>query len=234
MRSLLVAVPCALMLSTANAATPQVAVGGSLGLMGIGADLFVKFNDKVNGRLSGRFGSIDADGEEDGIDYNGSLDLSTTGALIDFHPWGGSFRITGGVYSNSNELDLEATSPNNAEIGDVTYNITDGKVNSNVSFDSTAPYLGIGWGNPMKAGSRWTFMTDIGVLFQGSPSADISATGDVELNRNGQTLGFEIGDGSALDQEFQGELKKEQDNLNDDLEDFDMMPVVSVGLSYRF
>lgn len=234
MKSLLLAVPCALMLSTANAAKPELALGGSLGMMGVGADVFMKFNDRVNGRLSGRFGSLDADGEEDGIDYNGTLDLSTFGALFDFHPWAtSSFRVTGGVYSNSNKLDLEATSPDNAEIGDVTYNITDGKVNSNVSFESTAPYLGIGWGNPFKAGSRWTFMTDIGILFQGSPEARISAQGNAEV-AGAPGTGFTIGDGSAADDMFQDELEKEEANLNDELEDFDMLPVVSVGVSYRF
>lgn len=233
MKSLLLAVPCALLVSTAQASTPQVAAGASLGLMGVGADVFLKFNNKINGRLSGNFGSIDADGEEDGIDYKGELDLSSFGALFDFHPWGGGFRITGGVYSNSNQLDLEASGTEPADIGDRTYAIDAAKLNSKVDFDSTAPYLGVGWGNPMKSGSRWAFMVDAGVLFQGSPAAEMTASGTVTDVGTGQT--FDVNDTSnPAAAEFQTQLANEEENLNEDLEDFDMMPVFTVGLSYRF
>jgi len=225
------AVASLLLINTVQAATPgnsQYAVTGKLGTLGIGADLTYRINNKLNARFNINGGSANADGEEEGVTYAGDLDAQTIGGLLDYHPRGGGFRLSAGLYHNSNELDLNATGSNsNALIGDKTYDLSNATLNTNVGFKSVAPYVGIGWGNAVKMGSKWSFSLDAGVLFQGAPDAKISATGTVD----------EVGGANSInvsDAIFQTELAKEEKELNDELKDFKAYPVISLGASYRF
>ena len=206
--------------------------------LGIGADLTYGIMDKLNARLNLNGGSLNADGENDGINYDGKLNLQSVGGLLDFHPTGGGFRLSAGIYNNGNNIDLDASGANdNAEIGDITYDISNAKVNTNVAFKSSAPYLGIGWGNAVDKSSKFSFITDLGVLFQGVPSIKMKATGNV-IPKSGQHTGpaVDLAGGSAAAQEFQRELQKEQNKINDDsnLQKLKLFPVVSVGMNYRF
>ena len=45
-----------------------------------------------------------------------------------------------------------------------------------MTFNKVAPYLGIGWGNPVQNGKGWGMISDIGVLFQGSPKTTLTVT----------------------------------------------------------
>jgi hypothetical protein len=194
--------------------------------------------DKLNARFNINVGSLNGDGENDGINYDGTLNLQSFGGVLDFHPTGGGFRFSVGMYSNSNEIDLDATGANqDAQIGDITYDISDAKLNTNVSFKSSAPYLGIGWGNSVDKNSKFSVTTDLGILFQGTPIIKMKASGNV-IPKSGVHTGpaVDLAGSSAAAQEFQRELQKEQDKLNDDenLKKLKLFPVVSLGFNYRF
>jgi hypothetical protein len=86
---------------------------------------------------------------------------------------------------------------------------------TSVGFAKAAPYLGIGWsGQPKKQG--FSFSTDIGILFQGSPEATVSTTGTW---------------GGADTAQLAADA---QNQLNTDLSDFKYYPVISVGIGYTF
>jgi hypothetical protein len=80
-----------------------------------------------------------------------------------------------------------------------------------------APYIGIGWGNPVGRGRRWGFYSDMGVAFADSP--------DVVLRSNGTLAG---------DPTFQTDLAKEAKDIKDDLDSLEIYPVLSIGLYIRF
>jgi hypothetical protein len=86
-----------------------------------------------------------------------------------------------------------------------------------VDLKGMAPYIGIGWGNLIGRGRRWGFYTDLGVAFADSP--------DVVLRANGTM---------AADPTFQADLAKEARDIQDDLDDLEVYPVISVGLYFRF
>jgi hypothetical protein len=206
--------------------------------LGLGLDLTYGIMDKLNARFNINGGSLSADGEQDGINYKGNLNLQSIGGLLDFHPTGGGFRLSAGIFNNSNEVDLDSSSVNeDAKIGDISYDISAAKVNTNVSFKSSAPYLGIGWGNAVDKKSKFSINTDLGVLFQGTPIIKMKATGNV-IPKSGANTGPSVDlEGSSLAaQEFQRELLKEQEKLNNDsnLEKLKLFPVISLGLNYRF
>ncbi len=213
-------------------------ITGKVSTLGLGADLTYGLMDKLNARFSINGGSLNADGENDGINYDGTLKLQSFGGILDFHPTGGGFRLSAGIYNNGNEIDLDATGANqDAEIGDITYDISDAKLNTKVSFKSTAPYLGIGWGNAVDKASKFSMTTDLGVLFQGAPVAKLTASGNV-IPKSGIHTGpaIDLAGSSDAALEFQRELQKEEDNLNggDNLKKFKLFPVVSLGFNYRF
>jgi len=196
--------------------------------LGIGVDLTYGIMDKLNVRLNLNGGSLNIDNEIEGINYDGKLNLQSVGGLLDFHPTGGGFRVSAGIYNNSNNMDVDASGINNSnvEIGGRRYDLSDATLNTKVTFKSTAPYLGLGWGNAADKDSKFSLTTDLGVLFQGEPSAKLSTKGTVKDVQTATAVDVSI---------LNGELAKEEVKLNDgDLKKFKLLPVVSLGMNYRF
>ncbi len=198
-----------------------------LGTLGAGLDLTIKIHPKFNARLNANGASSTYDEVDDGIAYKGDLKLSSIGALLDYHPLENGFRLTSGLYSNSNKIEGSSTDAQNADIGDVNYNIV-GTLNSKVGFGSSAPYLGLGWGNAVSGYKNFNFSLDAGVLFQGSPNAQLSGTGTATPTAGG--VAVDISNNAT----FLAELEKEEKNLNNDLKGFKYYPVISMGVSYNF
>jgi hypothetical protein len=83
-----------------------------------------------------------------------------------------------------------------------------------VEFKKFAPYAGIGYGRPISSGLSLTF--DLGVVFQGTPTATL----------NGTCTGACGG--------FQNDVKAQEASLNDAIKNFRYYPVVALGLAYTF
>lgn len=164
---------------------------------------------------------------ESNIDFDADLDMQTIAFTADFHPWENGFRLSAGISSNSNEFNLIGT-PSAGETVDINGQQYDssqvGSLEGAIGFKSSAPYLGIGFGHAPKAGKGWAFDADLGVLFQGEPIASLTATcgsGDfAEGTDNCNTL--------------KDNVAAEEVSFKEDAKDFDIYPVVSVGVSYRF
>jgi hypothetical protein len=62
-----------------------------------------------------------------------------------------------------------------------------------------------------------SFTFDLGVLLQGEPNVDLEATGPI-----------------STDPTFQSNLAQEEAAAEDDVKDFDVYPVIALGMSYRF
>jgi hypothetical protein len=195
-----------------------LAIMGKGGTLGLGGELASGITSDINARLGLNTVDYDFDDEFDDVEYDIGLDFSSFSALVDWHIFGDSFRVTGGLLSMNHELDLDATPTANENIGGTVYTPAEiGTLSGDVEIDGAAPYLGIGWGNPLDRSRRWGFYCDLGVAFTDSP--------DVALSANG-TL--------ASDPAFQANLAQERDDIEDDLEPFKLYPVISLGLYYRF
>ncbi len=220
---------CAILLALvmgAEAAWGDSGLSLKVGTPGIGMDLTLGLGEKVNVRLSGNYFSYtydDYEFDEDDEDIDEvvdeievTLDLMSLGALLDWHPWGGGFRLSAGAFYNGNEASLTVTAGDTIEIDDEDYEVQslDGQVN----FDSFAPYAGIGWGNAAKEGSHWHFVFDLGVMLQGSANVSLTATAT---------------DGSRQSQ-LNAALANEADELEDEVEDYTLYPVLTLGLGYTF
>lgn len=194
-------------------------VGARVGTLGLGLELVHSINSSVNARVGWNGYTFHEGITESDVKYDADLQFSSVSALVDWHPLDNGFRVSGGVLFNGNKLAMKATPTSNVTIGDVSYTPAEvGTLNSKVTFDDLAPYLGIGWGNAVAGEKGLGFSADLGVVFQGSPNANLTASGG--------TL--------STDPTFLTELKKEEAELNDGLSDFEYYPFVSVGITYKF
>jgi hypothetical protein len=212
-----------LMVLGGNAAADEgggLSLGVAAGTLGLGAELGYAVNRNLGIRV-GVYGlTWDVDGKEGGIDYDADLDLSSAGAYVDWHPFGGAFRITGGWFVNDNGIDATGRpgAGDTYDIGGTTFTSDEvGRLTASVDFGSSAPYLGLGWNFGGQDGGLGISL-DLGVLFQDSP--------DITLVSRGGTLSGQ----PALQQA----LRDEERELEDDVDEYELYPVVSLGVSYRF
>jgi len=214
----------ALLSATATAApNDYLAAGIHAGTLGPGIDIAYNLSEKLNVRGVINSFNTDYDDQIDDFDYDFDADLQTAGLMLDWHLFSGGFRVTGGVLINNNELQGTATPQGggSVEFGGQTFNASDfGDVTASVKFEEVTPYLGIGWGNLFN-GSRLSFTVDAGVVFQGTPEADISATA---------APGAPAGTQALLDSAIDDEIV----NVQNDLDNFELYPLIQVGLTYRF
>ncbi|MDZ7828665.1 MAG: hypothetical protein U5K33_03950 [Halofilum sp. (in: g-proteobacteria)] len=197
----------------ANAQAADIGVSAHGGTLGVGLDLAYGFNRYLSGRVGFNSLTLEEDFTEEGIEYSTDLELESVHALADWHVFGGGFRLTGGAILNNNAFDGSASIEAGDEIGDATA-IGSGSLALDVEYDEVAPYLGIGWGNRASGRSGVSFAVDAGLMFQGSPDVDITESGSTGVQ--------------------QSDLDKEEKEVEDELDDFEIYPVLSASVVFRF
>jgi len=199
----------------------ELATTLDLGTTGLGLHLSTPLSSKLNARVGLNVASYSYDGNTSDLEYDFKLKLKTADALLDYHPFDGVFRVTGGVVYNGNKIDARAK-PNG---GSYTVNgraydaALVGDLSGKIDFRKAAPYLGIGWGNAVKA-EGWSVGADLGVTFQGSPKTQLASN-----NCTAPAL---------LCQQLARDVAAENADLAEEVKDFKLYPVVRVGISYRF
>lgn len=214
-----------LMLASAPALSEDWAVSAGVGTLGIGVGVAKAFSDSVVGRFGVNAYDYTFNTSRNTVNYDLKLQLQSLSALADWHPWQGTFRTSAGLLYNNNKAVLNAKpSAGSYILNDITYNAADvGSLQGSMSFNKVAPYLGIGWGNPVAKDKTWGFTADIGVLLQGSPKAGLNVTCGTTITTAGQTC-------ATLQTAVAGERAK----LESKLSSFRWYPVASVGLSYKW
>ena len=204
------------LMSSNSYAGTAVGVGGST--LGYQVALSQSVSENVNLKLTYNTASQSFDGETDGVNYDYDFEFESTSLLIDWHVFGGGFRLTTGALINDNEIFAQSDiSGLTLEVGDTVFTSAEvGRLEGDISFDSYAPYLGLGWGRSISDGFSFSF--DLGVVFQGEPTVNL------------QTVGGTLSDNSLL----LDEVEREEQELQDDANDFDVYPVISLGLFYNF
>jgi hypothetical protein len=193
--------------------------------LGFGGSVTALLTPNLNARVGLNTMSQGLDLNRTDIDYSANLNLFNVSTMLDYHPFKESgFRITGGVVFNNNNISGTARAGENQliRINGNTYNsATLGKLDADVTFsNAVAPYIGIGWGNAVKPGNRLGFSINLGLVFPGPA--------DVELTAN-----TSITNPLAL-QRINRDVEAEERRLKDEFSDFNVYPVLSVGVSYQF
>ena len=189
----------------------DVFVGAHGGLLGLGAEVGVDFGKvRVRGQLN-RF-DISESNTYDGASYDVSLDLDSTGVLLDFSPFDGKFYVTAGMYNNGIAISGD-TAPGIYQVGNDA-SPTVRRLFVDVDFDDTAPYAGVGWRFFNGSGNSGLGLSlDLGAYMNGSPNVEIRT------------------DDNAISQT---DIDQEERNIENDIDEADVLPVVKLGLSWYF
>lgn len=200
----------------AMAAGPGVTA--KAGTLGLGVEASLGVTDMFTVRVGANRYDYQFDATEDDITYDFEYQLESNTAILDWHPFSGTFRISAGLVDNGNRIAGIAKPASDYSIGGNTYTANEiGSLNGVVDFDDTATFLGIGWSTTGGSDTGFGLAVELGVLKQGSPSVDLTADG-----------------GIISDPQFQQDIQDEEDALEAELSDYDTHPVVSIGLSYAF
>lgn len=202
--------------ATAPSSSAQnVALGVQAGTMGPGIQAHINAGEKLNVRLGGNLISYSRTDqytdESEGItlEAKSDINLGSMMAVIDFHPTGGAFRFTGGLFYNGNDFSTRVIS-----LDDYVFSETKtfsaerlGELSGDFQWPNWNPYLGLGFGNgPEKAVS---FQFDLGVLYTGSPTLDLEGTGFIAPTAN------------------------QDAQINEGIESFQFYPYLSLGFGVR-
>lgn len=217
-----------LLLVPGSAQAAELALGAKAGTLGFGAELTAGLHERLDFRLGAQGFDYSETREASDIEYDAEAQARSANAFLDWRPFGGGFRLTGGALYNDSEVLGQSLVPASG-----TYNIGGVPVPANlvgtlagrIEFDPIVPYAGLGWGNALQSQRALSFSLDLGVAFIGA--------GDV-------TLTPQIPAGSPLNDPIARalldiQLEREARDIEEDLEnDYDMYPVLSIGLAYRF
>ncbi len=211
-------------LLAAGAAQAQVAVTADAGTTGLGAHLVVPMETYLNGRFGLNAFDHNMSKHSGMVDYDMKGKLRTVDVLFDWYLKDGSpFRVTGGVLYNNNQFHAtgKPSAAGGFTLNGTTYTAADvALLTGTVKFRKAAPYLGIGWGNPLAGSSRLQFSADLGAFYQGSP--------DVHLVSLGCTTSNEVCSALAHDVAVEGLRVKS------DMQSYKFYPVLRAAVSYRF
>jgi hypothetical protein len=209
---------------TAALAAPLVAAAEGLtatakaGTLGLGLELSGGPGRYLIARGGVNYFDYDFSHDYENIDYDLEFELRSVAALLDWHPAGGSFRMTSGMLFNRNELAADAKPEDFYDIDGTMYPAElVGDLSANVGFDDYAPYVGLGWATNNGIDGGFGLSVDLGVAYQGSPEVQLTASGPL-----------------AADPGFQADLDAERRALADDLDEYEYYPVVALGFNYRF
>lgn len=213
-----------LLLISATAVTPALAdVPGETSMalrastLGFGIELAHELPvTNLSARLGWNGYTHDMNDTVEGIPYDMEFKLGSVVALLDWRPWGTLTHFTTGLVFNGNEILAASQVATSYTVGGVTYNAADvGNLSGKTTFDSVAPYAGLGWNVPIFLKTALKF--ELGVVMQGSPKVTLEADGPL-----------------ASDPLFQDELAAETQQFQKDIEDYKFYPVIAVGVSRSF
>lgn len=205
---------CLLSAAPLSAFAETYTVAAKISTLGGGLDLAIPVTESIDARLGFNTFSRNINKNSNGTNFSGKLNLGTLTALADWHPMNSSFRLTGGLMYNNNKLTMTAVPiAGNVTIGGTTYTAAQaGTASSKVDFNKIAPYLGFGWGSAPK-NTGLSFNADFGIMFQGAPRANVTATGVAVTAAS---------------------LAQANTDLNNSLSNYRYYPVASVGIAYSF
>jgi hypothetical protein len=193
----------------------RISLTARAGSPGVGGDVAVGLSPHFNARAGLTYFSYNHVTTETIEDVDLGIDATANlfglSAIVDYYPWKTkSFHLSAGAVYNGNLIEASAVAAGPYEVGSLTFTADDiGGLDGEISFNSIAPYAGLGFGNATKLGSRLGFLIDLGAIYHQSPRVELTGTGMVSPTA------------------------EQAPQLEENLSSFQLVPVISLGLSYR-
>lgn len=221
-----------LLMALAGTAAAQPAVRLQASSVGIGVEAAYRLNQ--NWQLRGGYlgGDLDVDFaaennngvEGDELQYDGEISLDNGYLFADWLVWAGRFHVSGGLVFNNSDATIVTScqaesfiaGTESCEFGFSRFSpAVLGELTTHIDYELLAPFLGVGW--TVNLVPSLLLSVDLGVVYVGDANVQISSSGS--CNDSGQC---------------RQALQQEEEELRRDLDDYSLLPLVGVGLSYRF
>jgi hypothetical protein len=209
-----------------------------LGLTGAGFDVATPLARKFNLRAGADFFSYGTTFQEQGANVTADLTLRSGHASLDWFPFGGRFRVSPlVVFGNNTGIQATALIPSGSTVTlngqDYISSLTDPLHGSgSVDFRKIAPGLSLGFGNILpRTTSHFSVPVEIGFYYVGQPHLKVAFTGSACDPTQPADIGCEPVDQDAG---FQHDLQAFIDRNNNNLSYASFLPILSVGVGYKF
>ena len=212
----------------------DVGVGAKVGTNGVGLDLTVGLQKNLNLRVTAAAIDIDDesetvtvgdDGFEGDIDADLDFDYGANAVLLDWHAFDSGFRFTVGMMKNNGSADIDGVLQNDIVVdGDplAVDDLVGGAIGGDLDLgDSYQPYIGIGWGRGAGGKGGFSFSADLGVAVL---DTDVDLEADVNA---GGTNGYTQAQLDPI-------LRNLEKDAEDELDDYELWPVLAIGVNYAF
>ncbi|WP_428150452.1 hypothetical protein [Brevundimonas sp.] len=197
----------------------RLAVGAVVGSRGVALEAQVAVSDHVVLRGSADLLSWEVQGQYRRTNYEVNTKAQSVGAFIDLHPYANGLVVSGGIYLGEPEIGLQAQLTGPIRLGGATFTPTQvGEVNGRVVVNSAAPFLGVGYDNTFYRDRRWGFRAMLGAAYTGTPRVSLASRGGTLSNNR----------------VFQTRLTAEAREIEDDLAEYRVYPILQLGLNVRF
>lgn len=181
-----------------------------VGTLGLGVEYGHSLSEKMGIRFGLNGAARDFSSTESDIDYDFTMKLRSADVLVDWRPFGGVFFTSFGALYNKNKLTASAKTSAPVKVGNTTYpsgtNLT-----GEVTFNTLAPYLGVGWGSSPKR-TGFILRGDLGLVYQGKPKVKLSSNSGIS----------------------QADLDRETSDLQSSVDDYKYYPHVGFSIGARF
>jgi hypothetical protein len=212
---------------TVNAADfgdPKFGVFAEVGTLGLGAGVAGQFNEHFSARAgySRISGDLD-DYEAEDLEFDADATFGAAKLLFDWYPKSqGKFRVTAGAMLNDSKfVGVANTTGGGYIVNDTFYPASQvGTIGGRLDFDRFAPYIGFGFGRALDTAGRFNVLVDFGALIT-EPDVSIVATCGPAISATRCT-------------QLQSDIRAEQDEIEDDIDDIRLWPHVAVSFSWRF
>jgi hypothetical protein len=193
------------------------AIAAKVGVLGLGVEYAYTLNERVVFRAGVNGSEFRFDSTESGIDYEFDFAWDSLAVAVDFHPLRSPLRLTGGVLGNDNTLRAVSRPSEDVTIGGTIYTPAEvGTLRGEMTFDKTAPFVGVGW-DWSRDKRLFGVSFDLGLVKQGTPVVTLGASGGLLDNAA-----------------FDADLAAERAELSESLDDFDLLPFATLGFVFRF
>ncbi|HXB63143.1 MAG TPA: hypothetical protein VNU94_09875 [Acidobacteriaceae bacterium] len=224
-----------------------VGIDVKVGLAGAGFDIATPLARKFNLRGGASFFNFDHTFVSDGTNYDASIDLKSAMLAIDWFPFGGAFRLSPIVQlynGNSMMANLSVPAGQEFSLGNQnSYSSVSNPVHGTANFllgdqggSQVAPGFTMGFGNIIPRKGHWSVPFEIGFLYIQTPQVLLNFQG-TSCNTQADAATVVPGPSCvniATDPTSQTNVKQEQTDINNNLNELRFFPVLSVGLSYKF
>lgn len=191
---------------------------GSVGSQGLGVGLGVALGEQSSLRAELSTASYGFNTTEGGIRYQGNLDIKGISLLADYFPFGGKFRLSGGVNFGKAGANFNGeTTGGKIDVNGTMYAVAPGEsISATLDFPKPRPYLGIGWGLGQLSQKGFRFGVDIGAEI-GKAKGDLTASQGLQ-----QIPGFNA------------DFEQERQTYRAEIGKIGFYPVVKLSVGYAF